>query len=316
MIEPIIFTGNSNPLLAKSVCTHLGIELGEAIVGRFSDGEQRIEIMENVRRREVFVIQSTCYPQSANLMELVLLIDALKRASANRVTALIPYFGYARQDRIRRAMRVPISAGVAARMIKMAGADSVIVLELHSGQTQDAFLIPVDHLYSSPVLCRNIKEKIKGVDIKDVIFISPDAGGLPRARRYAKDFDAIVGFIDKRRSAPNEAEVMHVAADVDGKTCIIVDDMADTFGTMQKASVALTERGATNVLAYCTHPVLSGPALDRLAESEMELIVTDSIPLSDKATASDKIEVVSVAGLLADAIAKNCSGDSIKKMFT
>ncbi len=315
MIKPMVFTGNSNPLLAKAVCDDLDVEQGKALVGTFSDGEQRIEILENVRRREVFIVQSTCCPQADNLMEALLIIDALKRASASRITAVIPYFGYARQDRIRRGQRVPISAGVAARMFKMAGAHNVIVTELHSGQTQDAFGLPVDHLYSSPVLVRHIGEKIEKEKVEDIVFISPDAGGLPRARHYAKGFSALVGFVDKRRDKPNEAEVMNVMADVDGKVCIIVDDMADTYGTMKKASVALLERGAARVLAYCTHPVLSGQALDELEQSNMELVVTDSIPLSDKAVASGKIEVVSIAGLLSEAIKKTCDGGSILSMF-
>lgn len=315
MNNPIVFSGNSNPLLTKAVCDDLGVDQGKALVGIFSDGEQRIEILENVRRREVFIVQSTCSPQAENLMEVLLIIDALKRASASRITAVIPYFGYARQDRIRRGQRVPISASMAARMFKVAGAHSIIVTELHSGQIQDAFGLPVDHLYSSPVLVRHIGEKIEKENVEDIIFISPDAGGLPRARHYAKGFGALVGFVDKRRENPNEAEVMNVMADVDGKVCVIVDDMADTYGTMEKASAALLKHGAIRVFAYCTHPVLSGKALNRLERSNMKLVVTDSIPLSDKAVASGKIEVVSIAGLLSEAIKKTCDGGSILSMF-
>ena len=315
MIKPIVFTGNSNPLLAKAVCDDLDVEQGKALVGKFSDGEQRIEILENVRRREIFVIQSTCGPQADNLIEFLFIIDALKRASAKCITAVIPYYGYARQDSIQRGQRVPISAALVAQMFKMAGADHVIVTELHSGQIQALFGLPVDHLYSSPALVRHIGEKIKEEKVKDIIFISPDAGGLPRARHYAKGFSSFVGFVDKRRDKPNEAEVMNVMADVEGKVCIIVDDMADTYGTMEKASVALLERGAARVLAYCTHPVLSGEALNKLEQSNMALITTNSIPLSDKAEASSKIEVVSIAGLLSEAIKKNCDGGSIISMF-
>ena len=312
---PLIFGGNSNPLLTRAICDALGVSQGKALVSKFSDGEQRIEIFENVRRREVYVIQSTSHPAAEHLMELLLLIDALKRASADRITAVVPYFGYSRQDRIRRGERVPISVGVAARMIVAAGANHVIVMELHSGQTQDAFGVSVDHLYSSSVLSQHIRNRIQHEGIKDIIFISPDAGGLPRARKYAQTFNARVGFIDKRRENPNESEVMNVVAKVDGKVCIIVDDMADTLGTITKAATALRDKGASNVFAYCTHPILSGRSLDLLRESNLKLIVTDTIPLSDKARDLGHIEVVSIASVFAEAITKNCNGGSIQKMF-
>lgn len=314
-VVPLVFGGNSNPLLTRAICADLGIEQGKAFVGRFSDGEQRIEIHDNVRRREVYVVQSTSYPAAEHLMELCLLIDALKCAAADRITAVLPYFGYARQDRIRRGQRVPISAGVAARMIHMAGAHHVIVMELHSGQTQEAFGLPVDHLYSSPVLARHMRDVTHDIDPHDVVFISPDAGGLPRARKYAKDFGASVGFIDKRRDKPNESEVMNVVAEVQGRTCIMVDDMADTVGTISKGYTALLEKGAAKVFSYCTHPVLSGAALDLLEEVDMRLVVTDTIPLSDKAEASGRIKVVSIASVFAEAIKKNCNGESIREMF-
>jgi ribose-phosphate pyrophosphokinase len=314
-VIPIVFGGNSNPLLVRNICDALGVEQGKAFVGSFSDGEHRIELNENVRRREVFVVQSTSHPAAEHLMELCLLIDAIKRAAACKITAVVPYFGYARQDRIRRGQRVPISAGVAARMIQGAGAHHVIVMELHSGQTMDAFGVPVDHLYSSPVLSRHMRSVIKEEGLSDVVFISPDAGGLPRARKYAQNFNARVGFIDKRRENPNESEVMNVVAKVDGCPCIVVDDMADTCGTLTKAVCALRDKGASKVIAYCTHPVLSGEAMTRLEDADVRLVVTDTIPLSDRAEASGRIKVVSIASVFAEAITKNCNGESIREMF-
>lgn len=314
-LTPLVFGGNSNPLLTRHICKSLGVEQGRALVGSFSDGEERIEIHENVRRREVFVVQSTSYPAAEHLMELCLLIDTFKRAAASKITAVIPYFGYARQDRIRRGQRVPISAGVAARMVAAAGADHVIVMELHSGQTMDAFGVPVDHLYSSSVLSRHIRASIETAGLEDVVFISPDAGGLPRARKYAQTFNAHVGFIDKRRENPNESEVMNVVANVRGRPCIVVDDMADTFGTIAKGVSALKKKGASSVTAYCTHAVLSGPALERLIDANVDLVVTDTIPLSDGAEAIGRIEVVPIAEVFAEAIMKNCNGESIREMF-
>lgn len=317
MITPIVFGGNSNPLLVRAICKELNVEQGKALVTKFSDTEERIEILENVRRREVFVVQSSSRPAAANLMELCLIIGALKHASASRITAVIPYFGYARQDRIPQNKRTPISAGFAARMIVLAGAHRVILMELHANQTQDAFGVPVDRLYSYPVLADHMKGKLQGEAPENIIFISPDAGGMTRARKYAKSFhrNTKVGMIDKRRDNPNESEVMNVVGKVKGKICILVDDIADTFGTMKGAITALRGEGARDVLAYCTHPVLSGSALDNIQEVGIPLVVTDTIPLSDKAEASGCIEVVPVAKVFAEAITKSCDGGSISAMF-
>ena len=310
----LVFTGNANRPLAESVCRELGIRPGKALVGRFSDGEVQVEIEENVRRQEVFVIQSTCAPSAENLVELLVLIDALKRASVSSVTAVVPYFGYARQDRRPRSARVPITAKVAAQMFSTVGTDRVLTVDLHADQIQGFFDIPVDNVYASPLLLADIW-RAHGTD--DMVVVSPDVGGVVRARAIAKRLDdADLAIIDKRRPKANVATVMNIIGDVRGKTCVLVDDIVDTAGTLCAAAAALKEQGATKVVAYCTHPVLSGPAIDNLSGSCLdELVVTDTIPLSDAARACGTIRQLSVAELLAETIRRIAFGESVSSLY-
>lgn len=307
----IIFSGNSNPLLAASICEYLGKKLGGAKVKRFSDGEIQIEIDENVRSRDVFVVQSTCSPVNDNLVELLLMIDAFTRSSAKRITAVIPYFGYARQDK-KVAPRVPISAKLVADLITTAGAHRIITMDLHAGQIQGFFNVPVDNLFAAPVLIDYMKKKF----VNDKIIVSPDAGGVERARAFAKRLDCGLAIIDKRRDAPNKAKAMAVIGNVSGKKAIILDDMVDTAGTLTEAAKALIESGASEVHACCTHAVLSGPAIDRIMDSPIKyLVATDTIPVSDKGNACAKIKVLSIANLIGEAIIRSHSGDSVTSLF-
>ncbi len=306
-----LITGNSNLPLAEAIANHLDCPLTPRIAKPFSDGEIRIEIGDNVRGSDVFVIQSTCKPVNDNLIELCLMLDALKRASAKRITAVVPYYGYARQDR-KVIPRVPISAKMVADFISVAGADRLLTIDLHAGQIQGFFDIPVDNLYASKVLLEYLKE-IKG----DKVVVSPDAGGMERARAFAKKLDCGLAIVDKRRDKPNQAKAMHVIGDVVDKVVIIVDDMVDTAGTLVTASDALLEKGAKSVISCVTHPVLSGPAVERIVNSSIEkVIVTDTIPLSEEAENCGKIEVVSVAGLLAQAIKNIHNESSVSVLFT
>jgi ribose-phosphate pyrophosphokinase len=293
-----ILTGNAKPELARKICDHLSLPLGQALVTTFSDGEIRVEISENVRGRDIFLIQSTCPPANHNLMELLIMIDAVKRASARRITAVIPYFGYARQDR-KVAPRVPITAKLVADLLSTAGAQRVLTMDLHVGQIQGFFDIPVDNLYASPVMIPYIRENFKD----DLAIVSPDAGGVPRARAYAKRLEASLGLIDKRRDAPGKAKSMHLIGEVLGKETVILDDIIDTGGTLTQAAEVILQRGARNVNACCTHAVLSGPAVQRVMDSPLNrLVVTDTIPLSPEARACPKIVQLPVAHLLAQAI--------------
>jgi ribose-phosphate pyrophosphokinase len=309
-----VFSGNANLELSAAISRHLGFSLGKAHVGRFSDGEVIVEVMENVRGRDVFIVQPTCPPVNDNLMELLIMADAMRRASAARITAVIPYFGYARQDRRPRAQRVAISAKLAASMIVTAGVDRVLTVDLHADQIQGFFDIPVDNVYASPVLLHDAwKQKYD-----DMIVVSPDVGGVVRARALAKRLDdADLAIIDKRRPRANEAKVMHIIGDVTGKTCVLVDDMIDTAGTLCQAVKALKDEGAKKVVAYITHPVLSGPAVSRINESLLdELVVTDTIPLNDHAKSLKQIKVLSVAGLLGEAIRRIHNNESVSSMFS
>jgi ribose-phosphate pyrophosphokinase len=307
----VVFAGNSNPELAQAICRHIGIKLGEAQVTSFSDGETRIEIRENVRGKDVFVLQSTCVPVNDYLVELLLMIDAFKRASAQRITAVIPYYGYSRQDK-KVAPRVPISAKLVAELITVAGAKRVITMDLHAGQIQGFFNIPVDNLFAAPVVLEYIKKNLKN----DTVIVSPDAGGVERARAFAKRLDAQLAIIDKRRPAPNMAQAMNVVGDVKAKTAVILDDMVDTAGTLIQAAAALKEHGALQVHACCAHAVLSGPAVDRITDSEIQnLVVTDTIPLGEKAKGCEKIRVLSVSKLLAEAIHRCHTGSSVSSLF-
>jgi ribose-phosphate pyrophosphokinase len=307
-----IFAGNSNVPLAREICGHLAVPLGNAKVRTFSDGEIMVEIGENVRGRDVYVIQSTCAPSNHNIMEMLVMIDALKRASAARITAVIPYFGYARQDR-KVAPRTPITSKLVADLIAVAGTQRVLTMDLHAGQIQGFFNIPVDHLYAAPVILEAIKERFAG---QRLVVVSPDAGGTERARAFAKRLDAGLAIIDKRRSGPNVSEVMHIIGDVAGETCIIVDDMIDTAGTLCQAARALQEEGAKGIYACATHPVLSGPALQRISESCLqEVLVTNSIPSADKVKECDKLRVLSVAELLAEAIRRIHGDESVSSLF-
>lgn len=307
-----IFTGNSNPVLAKKISDYLNKPLGSAKVKTFSDGEIQIEIHENVRSKDVFVVQSTCSPVNDNLVELLLMIDALKRSSTRRITAVIPYYGYARQDK-KVAPRVPISAKMVADLLTTAGANRVITMDLHAGQIQGFFDIPVDNLYAAPVILAHIKNHYNK---DDFVMVSPDAGGAERARAFAKRLKADLAIVDKRRHAPNQAKAMAIIGDVKGKTAIILDDMVDTAGTLTEAANAIMENGATEVHACCSHPVLSGPAVDRIADSALKsLIATDTIPLNSKAAACDKIKVLSIAELVGEAIIRSHKGDSVTSLF-
>ena len=310
----LVFSGNANRPLAKAVCDELGIRMGKALVGRFSDGEVQVEIEENVRGQDVFVIQPTCAPSAENLMELLVLIDALKRASANRVTAVVPYFGYARQDRRPRSARVPITAKVAASMFGTVHTDRVLTLDLHADQIQGFFDIPVDNVYASPLLLADIW-RAYGTD--NLIVVSPDVGGVVRARAIAKRLDdAELAIIDKRRPKANVATVMNIIGDVSGKDCVLVDDIVDTAGTLCAAAAALKQHGAAKVAAYITHPVLSGAAIDNITRSALdELVVTDTIPLSEAAKACGKIRQLSVAELLAETIRRIAFGESVSSLY-
>ncbi len=306
-----LFAGNSNPDLARAVATYLDTPLGLATVGTFSDGEVNVEIGENVRGMDCFVIQSTCAPANGYLMELLIMIDALRRSSAKRITAVMPYYGYARQDRKIRP-RVPISAKLVADLIGTPGTDRVLCIDLHAGQIQGFFNIPVDNIFSTPVLLDEIRIRYPG----PLTIISPDAGGVERSRAYAKRLDAGLAIIDKRRESANIAEVMHIVGDVKGKTCVIVDDMVDTAGTLTEGARALDREGAKAVYAVITHPILSGPAIKRIAESPLkELIVTDTIPLRDDARDCPKLHVSSIAPLLGEAIRRINNEESVSSLF-
>ena len=309
-----IFTGNSNIELAEKIAKKIGIPIGKSVVGRFSDGEIEVELHENVRGKDVFVIQSTSFPTNDNLMELLFLVDSLKRSSAARITAVIPYFGYSRQDRRARSMRVPISAKVVANLVSSVGTGRVLTIDLHSDQEQGFFDIPVDNIYASPILVSDIWKK----KINNLTFVSPDTGGVVRARAIAKQLDTDrFAIVDKKREKANESEVMNVIGDVSDSTCVIVDDMVDTAGTLSKASVALKEKGAKKVLAYATHPVLSGKAIDNIENSEIdELVVTDTINLSDAAKASKRVRQLSVSHLLGESIIRVHTEESLSSLFT
>ena len=312
MIEDfIIFTGNSNPVLSNKICNYLNVELGRAKVKTFSDGEIQIEINENVRLRDVFIIQSTCRPVNDNLMELLLMIDAAKRASAKKITVVIPYFGYGRQDK-KVAPRVPISAKLVADLLTKAGANRIITMDLHAGQMQGFFDIPVDNLFAAPVILDYIRKNFEN----NLIVVSPDAGGVERARAFAKRLDAGLAIIDKRRDAPNQAKAMAVIGKVKGKIVIILDDMADTAGTLVEAANAISKKGAKEIHACCSHPVLSGPAVDRIEKSSLKtLVITDTIPLETKALSCEKIKVLSVAKLVGEGIIRCHRGDSVTSLF-
>jgi ribose-phosphate pyrophosphokinase len=313
MSTMMIFTGNANPDLALKISTHLELPVGQATVARFSDGESRIEILENVRGRDVFIIQSTCAPTNDNLMELIIMADALKRSSAARITAVVPYFGYARQDKRVRSARVPITAKVVADMMASVGISRVLTVDLHADQIQGFFSMPVDNVYSTPILLNDIKQQ----QLSNMMVISPDVGGVVRARAMAKLLnDAELSIIDKRRSGPNKSEVMHIIGEPKGRNCIIIDDIVDTAGTMCSAAHELKKSGATSVRAYITHPVLSGPAIDNIMRSSLdEVVVTDTIPLSQAALGCSKIRIVSLAEMLAQAMKRVNVEESVSSMF-
>ena len=308
----MVFTGNANPRLAQDVVRHLSISIGRAVVGRFSDGEVMVEILENVRGKYVFVLQSTSMPTNDNLMELLVLVDALKRASAGRITAAIPYFGYARQDRRPRSVRVPITAKVVANMLTTVGIDRLLTMDLHSDQIQGFFDIPVDNIYSMPILLGHLWKN----DYQNLVVVSPDVGGVVRARQMAKRLECDLAIIDKRRPKFNVAKVMNIIGDVDGRTCVIMDDMVDTANTLCEAARALKEQGAASVMAYCTHAVLSGKAVERIADSALDkLVVTDTIPLREDAKACTRIHQLSVASLLAETMLRISNEDSVSSLF-
>jgi len=310
----MVFTGNANPTLAAEIATHLGIEVGAAHVGRFSDGEVTVEINQNVRARDVFVVQSTCAPTNESVMELLIMVDALKLASAERISAVIPYFGYARQDRRPRSSRVPISAKLVADLLQTAGVDRVLTMDLHADQIQGFFDIPVDNIYASPVLLGDLRTK----NYDDLIVVSPDVGGVVRARALAKQLGCDLAIIDKRRPKANVSEVMNVIGDIEGRNCVIMDDMIDTAGTLVKAAEVLKARGAKKVYAYCTHPIFSGPAIERIAQGEAldEVVVTNTIPLSEAGRACKKIRQLTVAPLIAETIQRIASGESVMSLFS
>ncbi len=306
-----IFTGNSNPELAKKICDYLSVPLGGAKVNKFSDGEIQIEINENVRLKDIFIMQSTCAPVNDNLVELLLMIDAFKRSSAKKITAIIPYFGYSRQDK-KVAPRVPISAKLVSDMITLAGANRVITMDLHAGQIQGFFNIPVDNLFAAPVLIDHIRKYFRD----GLVIVSPDAGGVERARAFAKRLDADLAIIDKRRDAPNQAKAMAVIGEVTDKVAVILDDMTDTAGTLTEAAEAVINAGAREVHACCAHPVLSGPAIDRISNSALKsLVVTDTIPLAQNALDCDKIKVLTISQLVGEAIIRSFRGDSVTSLF-
>ena len=309
-----IFSGNSNLALARAVCTHLERPLSKATVGRFSDGEIQVEIGENVRGADTFVIQSTCCDANQNLMELLIMIDALKRASAGSIVAVMPYYGYARQDR-KVAPRTPITAKLVADLIEAAGVTRVVSMDMHAGQIQGFFNIPFDHLYAAPVLLEDMRSRFAGTG-DGLVIVSPDAGGVERARAYSKRLGTTIGMIDKRRTKPNEAEIMNVVGEVQGKVAVILDDMIDTAGTRTQAANALVDKGASRVFAYATHAVLSGPAVDRLTRCPIEeVVVTDTIPLTPQAQACSKIKQLSTARLFAEAVKRIHSADSLSSLF-
>ncbi len=311
--DTVVFTGNANPALAQEIAAHLSLELGKAAVGRFSDGETTVEIQQNVRGREVFVVQSTCAPTNDNLMELLVMVDALKRASAQRITAVIPYFGYARQDRRPRSTRVPISARVVADLLETVGVERVLTMDLHADQIQGFFRIPVDNIYASPVLLSDLQAK----RYDDLVVVSPDVGGVVRARALAKQLGCDLAIIDKRRPKANVSEVMHVIGEIDGRNCVIMDDMIDTAGTLVKAAEVLKERGAKSVYAYCTHAVFSGPAIERIKASQLdEVVITNTIPLVEAAKSTTKIRQLSTAFLFAETIRRITDGDSVTSLFS
>ena len=308
----MVFTGNANPKLAEDVAHHLHIGLGRATVGRFSDGEVMVEILENVRGKDVFVLQSTCAPTNDTLMEVLVMVDALKRASAGRITAALPYMGYSRQDRRPRSARVAITAKVVADMLTGVGVDRVLTMDLHSDQIQGFFDIPVDNVYASPILLSDVWKH----DYPDLVVVSPDVGGVVRARALAKRLESDLAIIDKRRPKPNVAKVMNIIGDVAGRTCLIMDDMVDTANTLCEAAEALKEKGAKRVIAYCTHPVLSGPAIGRIENSALdELVVTDTIPLREEARACKRIRQLSVAELLAETMRRINAEESVSSLF-
>jgi ribose-phosphate pyrophosphokinase len=308
----MVFTGNANPKLAKRVAKNLNVQLGRATVSRFSDGEVMVELLENVRGKDVFVLQSTCAPTNDTLMELMIMVDALRRSSAARITAAIPYFGYARQDRRPRSARVAISAKVVANMLTVAGVHRMLTMDLHADQIQGFFDIPVDNVYATPILLGDLWKH----GYKNLVVVSPDVGGVVRARAIAKQLDSDLAIIDKRRPRPNVAKVMNIIGDVDGRTCVIMDDMVDTANTLCEAARALKEQGAVRVVAYCTHAVLSGPAIERIEASVIdELVVTDTIPLKPEAEACAKIRQVSVAELLAETMRRICEESSVSSLF-
>jgi ribose-phosphate pyrophosphokinase len=308
----MIFTGNANPRLAQEVAKHLNLSLGRVIAGKFSDGEVMVELLENVRGKDVFVLQSTCAPTNDNLMEMLVMIDALKRSSAARVTAAIPYFGYARQDRRPRSARVAISAKVVANMLSSVGVARVLTMDLHADQIQGFFDLPVDNIYAAPVLLGDVWKQ----RYENLIVVSPDVGGVVRARALAKRLESDLAIIDKRRPKANVSEVMNVIGEVQGRTCVIMDDMVDTAGTLVKAAQVLKKEGATKVVAYCTHAVLSGGAVDKIAKSDIdELVVTDTIPLREDARTCKKIRQLSVAGLIAETILRIYTEESVSSLF-
>ena len=313
LFNTVLFTGNANPALAQEMATSLGAELGKATVGRFSDGEVTVEVHQNVRARDVFIVQPTCAPTNENLMELLIMVDAMKRASARRITAVIPYFGYARQDRRPRSMRVPISAKVVANLLETVGVERLLTMDLHADQIQGFFDIPVDNIYASPVLLSDLKSK----SYPDLVVVSPDVGGVVRARALAKQLGTDLAIIDKRRPKANVSEVMHVIGEIEGRNCVIMDDMIDTAGTLVKAAEVLKERGAKRVFAYCTHPIFSGPAIERIAASQLdEVVITNTIPLNDKARSCKKIRQLSVAFLFAETIRRISDGESVTSLFS
>jgi ribose-phosphate pyrophosphokinase len=309
----MVFTGNANPTLAQAVVGHLNLPLGKAVVSRFSDDEIMVEIRENVRGKDVFIIQPTCRPTNDNLMELLVLVDAVRRASAGRVTTVIPYFGYCRQDRRPRSARVPITAKVVANMITSVGTNRVLTIDLHADQIQGYFDLPVDNIYASPILLGEIWR----LEYPNLVVVSPDVGGVVRARALARQLDdAELAIIDKRRPRPNEAKVMNIIGEVENRTCVIIDDMVDTAGTLCEAATALKEHGATKVVAYCTHPVLSGRAVTNITASELdELVVTDTIPLTVEAAHCPRIRQLSIAEMLAETIRRISEEESVSSLF-
>ncbi len=312
LFNTLLFTGNANPLLAQEIAVNLGTELGKARVDRFSDGEVNVEIQQNVRARDIFVVQPTCAPTNENLMELCIMVDAFKRASARRVTAVIPYYGYARQDRRPRSTRVPISAKVVANMLEAVGVERLLTMDLHADQIQGFFNIPVDNIYASPVLLADLQSK----RYSELVVVSPDVGGVVRARALAKQLGCELAIIDKRRPKANVSEVMHVIGEIDGRNCVVMDDMIDTAGTLVKAAEVLKERGARQVFAYCTHSVFSGSAVERIHASALdEVVITNTIPMSPAAQQTPKVRQLSVASLFAETIRRISDGESVTSLF-